>query len=112
MTVQERAYGHSKKPAGLGFINAIVRTWLRYLRARSSTRLRNLLRSLRYLNLVSRMARPIVRERPSLFIVRSLTTSTLLPPSREVARSCQLLPGSNTLESVVVARTKPGSGHS
>ena len=33
VTVQKRLYGHSKKPAvvryGLGFSNAIVRTWLR-----------------------------------------------------------------------------------
>ncbi len=33
MTVEKRLHGHSKKPAvvryGLGFANAIVRTWLR-----------------------------------------------------------------------------------
>jgi hypothetical protein len=33
VTVQKRLHGHSKKPAvvryGLGFSNAIVRTWLR-----------------------------------------------------------------------------------
>ena len=33
ITVEQRLHGHSKKPAvfryGLGFANAIVRTWLR-----------------------------------------------------------------------------------
>ena len=43
VTVERRLHGHSKKPAvvryGLGFANAIVRTWLRYAEPRARARI-------------------------------------------------------------------------
>ena len=43
---------------------------------------------------------------------RCKTISTSLPPSQGVARSSQVLPGSNTLESITVALTNPACDQS